>query len=236
MPLAQNSPASRIAQTSACRRLRVGAAVAAAALCATLVAGCDTPRVADEFHPRLTDPARRHPITVVAETATLDVAIGQLPKGSEARAYVETTRFIRRYGNEGRGDLTVSVPRASSHRASSRLGQIRLAAHQAGIPHQRIRVAYVAGRHDVITMSYDRIAAVGPTCGDWSSELSHDREKLPYPNWGCASQRNLAAMTANPTDLMFPANEGPRGSETRAQDVKTFNQNIGKAIQAPSSK
>ena len=46
----------------------------------------------------------------------------------------------------------------------------------------------------------------------------------------CATQRNLAAMTSNPTDLMYPANEMPRGSDTRAADSKNFNKGIGNPI------
>jgi pilus assembly protein CpaD len=213
---------------SGTRPLRSGAAVAMAALVATAIAACDTPRVADDIHPRLTDHKKRHPITLVAETATLDVAVATLPKGGEARAFIETTRFVRNYNHEGRGDLIIAVPRGA--RASTRIGQLRLAAHRAGVPSQRIRVVSKPGAYDTITMSYDRIAAIGPTCGNWSSELSRDRESLPYQNFGCSSQRNLAAMTANPTDLMLPANEGVRGSETRGQDAKNFKDGIGKPI------
>ncbi len=82
-----------------------------------------------------------------------------------------------------------------------------------------------------MTVSYDRIAAIGPTCGDWSSDAGRNRDGIPYANFGCASQRNLAAMAANPTDLMFPARETERTSITRGQDTKNFNSNIGKTQQ-----
>ena len=212
------------------RTLRIAASACLVALLGSAIAGCDTPRVADSLHPRLTDPSKRHPITVVAETATLDVAIGSLPKGSEARAYVETTRFVRNYGYEGRGDLTIAVPSGSRHRASARLGQINLAAHRAGVPSNRVRIVQKPGGLDTITLSYDRIAAIGPTCGQWGSDITRNPDNLPYENWGCASQRNLAAMTANPTDLMFPANERARGSETRASDAKNFKEGVGKSV------
>lgn len=213
--------------------LRAAATALMAAVVATSFAGCDTPRIADDVHPRLTDPHRRHPITVVAETATLDLPVVPGGKGADARGYLETTRFMRNYGYEGRGPITIAMPRGNSGHASARLQAVRVAAHRAGIPSNRLRVVHGSGGYDMIRLSYDRIAAIGPTCGDWSNDVTRTRENLPYDNFGCASQRNLAAMTATPTDLMFPARETIRGSETRTQDTKNFNTNLGKMI--PSS-
>lgn len=210
------------------RGLRTAAAAALAAIIATTLAGCNSAKIDDEVHPRLTDPARRHPIIVVAETATLDVSVPFPGKGGEARAYMETTRFMRNFRYEGRGPLNIAVPR---HGASQQLQAIRLVAHRAGVPSQRVRVTSKPG-DGTVTLSYDRIAAIGPTCGDWSEDVTRGAHVLPYNNFGCASQRNMAAMAANPTDLMFPAQETPRGSDTRAGDQKNFNTNLGRMIPA----
>lgn len=43
-----------------------------------------------------------------------------------------------------------------------------------------------------------------------------DRERLPYENFGCASQRNLALTVANARDLQVPQEETPRSSEVRS--------------------
>jgi pilus assembly protein CpaD len=231
----RNMPTTMTAPQRAALPLRVAATAAFAAVLATTIAGCDTPRIADEVHPRLSDPSRRHPITVVAETATLDIEISPAGKGADARAYIETTKYMRNYGYEGRGPMTIAVPRNAGGRASHRVQAVRLAAHRAGVPSNRLRVVPKSDAFGTITLSYDRIAAIGPTCGDWSSDVSRNPENLPYNNFGCASQRNLAAMAATPTDLMFPARESARGSETRSQDAKNFNTNLGKMI-PPSSK
>lgn len=226
--------ASRERRTMSITRRRSGqalrGAVSLAMVClvGTALTACDTPRIADEVHPRLSDPARRHPIVMVAETATLDLDSGGLDKGSEARAFVETTRFVRNYRYEGRGPLNIEVPRGGGGAVSRRINNVRLVAYRNGVSPERMRVVRKAGRHGVVTLSYDRIAAIGPTCGDWSEDVSRNKENLPYPNFGCASQRNLAAMTANPTDLMYPASESIRGSDGRAAAHKSFNTNIGK--------
>ena len=220
-------PHAKRARRDSSLLLRLATGSVTMGLIATGLSGCDHARIPDEVHPRLTENKRRHPITVLAETATLDIAVPAQGKGSDARVYVEATRFLRNYRHEGRGPLIIAVPRSSG--AGQRVQVVRAAAYRNGIAPERIRVVSKPG-HGSVTLSYDRIAAVGPTCGDWSEDVSRNRENLPYPNFGCATQRNLAAMTANPTDLMYPANEAPRGSDTRAADQKNFNQGIGKSI------
>lgn len=46
-----------------------------------------------------------------------------------------------------------------------------------------------------------RRAAV-PSCPDWSHNLTNDFEGNTHSNYGCATNRNLAAMVANPADLV----------------------------------
>jgi pilus assembly protein CpaD len=74
-------------------------------------------------------------------------------------------------------------------------------------------------RHDgqsAMTLSFDRVAALGPEhCHDWSDDMARRPEVGPWRNYGCAAQRNLAAMVADPTDLVAPRPEAPRGSERR---------------------
>jgi len=38
-------------------------------------------------------------------------------------------------------------------------------------------------------------------CGDWSENVADTETNLPMPNFGCATQHNLAAMIADPRDL-----------------------------------
>ena len=59
-------------------------------------------------------------------------------------------------------------------------------------------------------MSYPKIAAVAGPCGLWPEDLGPSilnrrySENKEYYNFGCATQRNLAAMIDNPADLEQP--------------------------------
>ena len=61
-----------------------------------------------------------------------------------------------------------------------------------------------------IRISYSRYVAEGPQCGKWSSNLAETSSNLNYPNLGCATQANFAAMIANPADLVAPRTATPR--------------------------
>ncbi len=67
-----------------------------------------------------------------------------------------------------------------------------------------------------IRLSYPRIAAVAGPCGLWPEDLGPSindpryGENKDYYNFGCANQRNLAAMIDNPADLVQPRSEIPR--------------------------
>lgn len=202
---------TRIGRTGpAC--LRIASAGCAISLAVLIAGGCEGARISDSAHPRLTDTTRRHPIAVVAETATLDVAVELYGKGQEARAMVETTRFARKYREEARGPMFIAVP-GQGRAASDRLAMVRQVLYREGVPQRALRIARQSGAN--LTLSYDRIAAVGPTCGDWSEDVTRNRQNLAYPNFGCATQRNIAHMTANPTDLMFPAAAVERKGDRR---------------------
>lgn len=180
----------------------------------------------DELYVQLADPHRRHPIGVSAETATLELALPPAGVAVPANPFFDVAKFVRRYQREAKGPLTVAVPHAVrfSRAASASVRTVRDIVHQAGIPPSHVRYfAKPAGSgEDTITLSYDRIAAVAPHCGDWSESVTRNRDVLPMPNLGCASQRNLAVMVANPTDLLYPAPETDRMSERRAAALKAY--------------
>ncbi|HXF55090.1 MAG TPA: CpaD family pilus assembly lipoprotein, partial [Hyphomicrobiaceae bacterium] len=52
-------------------------------------------------------------------------------------------------------------------------------------------------------------------CGAWPANLADSHAGLNYANFGCANQRNFAAMVSNPADLLGPRTETPPASEKR---------------------
>ncbi len=48
------------------------------------------------------------------------------------------------------------------------------------------------------------IAASTTPCGKWTGIWPQFRENKHYANFGCSYQNNMAAMIANPADLLGP--------------------------------
>ena len=66
-----------------------------------------------------------------------------------------------------------------------------------------------------IRLNYPKIAATAGPCGLWPEDIGASFkntswfENKSYYNFGCAHQRNLAAMIDEPSDLVQPRAETP---------------------------
>ena len=72
----------------------------------------------------------------------------------------------------------------------------------AGAPSSTIRTEAGPGAYAVL--AYRSAIAVAHPCGDWTRNAVSGHDNLPPPDFGCTTQANLAAMIANPTDLVVP--------------------------------
>jgi pilus assembly protein CpaD len=79
-----------------------------------------------------------------------------------------------------------------------------------------------------IRLSYPRIAAIAGPCGLWPEDLGPSLEDKSYSqnreyyNFGCAYQRNMAAMVDNPSDLVQPRPETPAYTARRTEGFDKY--------------
>lgn len=163
-----------------------------------------------------------HPITVERETTSLniDVARGQIAMSPSDRAQIEA--FAQRYRAKGHGMLTIATPSGApnSGAAASIVSDIRTTLIEAGIPKEAINYTpYQAPSAQVnapVLVSYAQYVAKAQPCGDWSDSYSHMPSNTAPANFGCATQSNLAAMVADPADLL-----GQRPMDTADADRRS---------------
>jgi pilus assembly protein CpaD len=172
----------------------------------------------------LVDSSQRHPILVSQEPTTHLIRIGRGTHGLSTSQRAQLLSFADHYRvtDSGNSRLVVSVPSGGANEVSTMqaVGEIRSMLLDQGFTESAISVeAYSAeGAADPpIRVSYLRYVAEPPQCGDWSTNLAYEPTNLPYPNLGCAQQRNLAVMVANPADLLGPRSETARSGERRDQ-------------------
>ncbi|MFO1246965.1 MAG: CpaD family pilus assembly protein [Alphaproteobacteria bacterium] len=187
----------------------------AAALMSVLIAGsCSTAREDGNFYSE--DGAANHPITVEPSYQDLKVGFGG-PAGMSPDDAMKFDAFLADYRAHGNGSLGISVPNGAPSRAAITYFAERAAA--TGISRDKILVS----THDVangdwrVDVNYISYTARADNCGrDWSDDLAYTMDNRTPANFGCSVQHNIAAMVANPRDLLGPGAMGPVSTARRA--------------------
>lgn len=170
----------------------------------------------------LIDHAQRHPIVVSQQPSTLAIKVARGSQGLSPHQRAQVIGFVEKYRatDAGNSRLVISAPSGSANEVASMqaVAEIRHIMREAGFDDASIMVEAVGGDRDAqppVRVSYLRYVAQAPECGTWPTNLADDRRNLPYPNFGCATQRNFASQIANPADLLGPRTETARSGERR---------------------
>lgn len=188
-------------------------------LVGALVGGCwKSPRFQAPF--TLANANERHPIAVRQGEATLDLAIYPGSSGLNESQKDKVANFLADYKSQSSDRLLIRAPSGGPNEiaAMRAYDQVRKAMRHAGIDPRSVALEPYFGNGDPsapLRLSYLQFVAQAPDCPDWSENIGRDPQNMPYPNMGCATQRNFAAMVANPEDLIHPRGETPRPGERR---------------------
>jgi pilus assembly protein CpaD len=189
----------------------------------------------------------RHPITVQEADRSVVVFVGHARGGLSTTQRADVAGFARSWVGEGTGAVVVDVPThtANAHAAQSALSEIRAVLVAGGVPASGVRVHHYTPDDPrllpTIRLSYPRMAAVAGPCGLWPDDLGpsvRDRgyyENKSYYNFGCANQRNLAAMVENPSDLVQPRPETPAYTARRTEAFEKYRKGATTATDYPEA-
>jgi pilus assembly protein CpaD len=172
------------------------------------------------------DYRQRHPIAIQEANRSIVIFVGHARGGLSAPQRADVLGLAQTWVREGTGAIVADVPvdTPNARAAASTFGEIRSLLAAGGVPPRGVTLHHY--RPDdprtlaTIRLSYPKIAAVAGPCGMWPDDLGPSllnrsySENKSYYNFGCAYQRNLAAMVDNPADL-----EQPR-SETAAYTIR----------------
>jgi pilus assembly protein CpaD len=199
----------------------------AAALCFALLLGaCNrtTATVQDDGYPL--DYRERHPITLRDGDRTVEIFIGRQRGGLTPAQRADVLAFTQNWRHEATSGIIIAMPQGGSvaRSAAESMREVRAIFAASGVPARAVAVrAYHSDPSEVasIRISYAKLTAEAGPCGLWpkdigvSAESDHNLNR-PYWNFGCASQRNLASMVANPADLVQPRGESPNYAVRRS--------------------
>ncbi|KWV44751.1 pilus assembly protein [Bradyrhizobium macuxiense] len=167
------------------------------------------------------DYRQRHPIAVTEANRSIVVFVGRSRGGLTAEQRADVMGMARDWMRDGTGAVTIDLPvdTANARAAQESLHEIQATFAAAGVPPRGVIVRKYhpedPRQMPAIRVNYPRMTAVAGPCGLWPEDLSqsiHNKsyiENKDYYNYGCAYQRNMAAMIAEPTDLVQPRAETP---------------------------
>jgi pilus assembly protein CpaD len=207
---------------------RLRRAAAALILAGTALSACKSNEVVTGSLPE--DGYRtRYPIVLAEAPENLDIPVG-MGAGGLGRSTRDNVRaFAAEAAEKGTGSLVVLVPSGSANEtvAAYLARDIKAEAQAGGLPPALIETRpYRVDDPNAtapIRLTYSRIKAVSPPCGQWTSDILPDAEKgTDGAEFGCATQANLAAMVANPNDLITPRVQTPLPAWRRWEMLKKY--------------
>lgn len=205
------------------RTLSTASKLALAAVLATSATACRDPfeqgtKVAGWS---VTSPSQRHPILVSQQPTTLTLKVPRGSYGLSPAQRADVIGFVAHFRSSDAGDsrLVIAAPGGSANEvaAMQAVNEVRQLVIEQGYDASSLHFEpYASSGGDApVRLSYLRYVAEAPECGDWSTNLSSEPKNLAFPNFGCATQRNFAAMVTNPADLLGPRSSTPRPAERR---------------------
>jgi pilus assembly protein CpaD len=225
-----NSNPSHVTRTRVAIALRTLVLSTAAAV----LAGCysyTAQEIALEEIPN--DYRQRHPIVLREAPRTVELFIGNRRGNLNADQRAQVLSFAQAWQREGTGGVMIDVPTGTPNErsAAAALQEVRSLLGSAGVPAEAVvtrpNTAEDPRKLATMRLHYPKVTAdVGP-CGMWPHDLgpTYEREHFEnrqYYNFGCANQRNMAAMVDNPVDLVQPRSEIPAYSGRRSTALEKY--------------
>jgi pilus assembly protein CpaD len=176
----------------------------------------------------------RHPIAIQEADRSVVIFVGHARGGLSPSQRADVMGLAQTWVREGTGAIVADVPvdTPNARAAANSFREVRALLAAGGVPSRGIRLRHYHPDDPrtlaTIRLSYPRIAAVAGPCGLWPEDLGPStlnnsyNENKPYYNFGCANQRNLAAMIDNPSDLVQPRPETPAYTARRTAAFEKY--------------
>lgn len=149
----------------------------------------------------------------------LDVSLAgsELPPSEQGRLQGWLDAMGVRYGDR------VSIEDPSPYGAGGAQATIRSMIERRGmLVHKDVPVTTGTVPTGHVRVIVSRATAFVPGCPDWSGKSAIDFNNATSSNYGCATNSNLAAMVADPNDLIKGARETRSDPSSATRAIKTY--------------
>jgi pilus assembly protein CpaD len=189
----------------------------------------------------------RHPIAIQESDRSVVIFIGHARGGLSGPQRADVMGLAQLWLQEGTGAIIADMPVGTSNAraAADSIHEIQALLAAAGVPPHGLVVRNYhpddPRQLPTIRLNYPKISAVAGPCGLWPEDLGpsvKDKsyfENKPYYNFGCAYQRNMAAMVDNPSDLVQPRAETPAYTIRRTEGFEKYRKGTPTATTYPDA-
>jgi pilus assembly protein CpaD len=191
------------------------------------------------------DYRQRHPIAIQEADRSVVMFVGHARGGLSASQRADVMGLAQTWLQEGTGAISADVPTGTpnARAAADSLREIQSLLAAAGVPPRGVVVRRYHPQDPrqmaTIRLNYPKISAVAGPCGLWPEDIGTSYknkgyfENKSYYNFGCAYQRNMAAMVDNPSDLVQPRAETPAYTTRRTVAFEKYRKGTPTATSYP---
>lgn len=199
----------------------------ALALVGIAASGCTAPPLTNDSR-QIYSAEQKFPIVVEPQVVTLAVRtdgdLASLARGEDVRI----AAFAQRWKARGQGLLNVATANGASIDAA--VAQLRKVLSSNGVDKKSMHFSSyppaTGEENPPITLSFVAYAATASECGqDWSDNMGFAPRNVPWAEFGCSTQHNLAAIVADPRDLVEPRTSDPADAQRRSVVISEKYQN-----------
>jgi pilus assembly protein CpaD len=189
----------------------------------------------------------RHPIAIEEADRSVVIFVARGRGGLSASQRADVMGLAQTWLREGTGAVVAEVPfdTPNARAAADSLREIQALLAAAGVPPRGLVVRHYHPENPrlmaAIQLNYPKISAIAGPCGLWPEDLGSSIknkgyfENKSYYNFGCAYQRNMAAMVDNPSDLVQPRPETPPYTARRTAAFEKYRKGESTAINYPEA-
>lgn len=189
----------------------------------------------------------RHPIAIEEANQSIVILVGTGRGGLSAEQRADVTGLAQSWSHEGTGAISADVPvdTPNARAAADAFREVQALLSAAGVPPRGLVVRRYRpdDPHHMppIRLSYPRMKAIAGPCGVWPEDVGPSIknksyiDNKEYYNFGCAYQRNLAAMVENPSDLEQPRPETPPYTARRTEAFEKYRKGTATTTQYPEA-